>query len=164
MTTCPYICSRVFQMSAISRVFGLQLCTLAVLLMLYLLKGFIYLFIAAKLSQILVTNPLGPCSLKKTRKGALLLTGVCFLSRFPELSERHQQILSAIKRRLDQAHQDEVNDVTARLMAETAIKVESVRLETEDEWREKLDRLNTEHQKELQTMTDRTKQVQVEFI
>ena len=57
MTTCPYICSRVFQMSAISRVFGLQLCTLAVLLMLYLLKGFIYLFIAAKLSQILVTNP-----------------------------------------------------------------------------------------------------------
>ena len=47
MTTCPYICSRVFQMSAISRVFGLQLCTLAVLLMLYLVKGFIYLFIAA---------------------------------------------------------------------------------------------------------------------
>ena len=34
-------------MSAISRVFGLQLCTLAVLLMLYLVKGFIYLFIAA---------------------------------------------------------------------------------------------------------------------
>ena len=68
-------------------------------------------------------------------------------------------MLTGIKNRLDQTHQDQLNDVTARLMAEAAIKVESVRLEVEDEWREKVDELATKHREELQALTDKNKQV-----
>ena len=78
---------------------------------------------------------------------------------FTELSERHSGVMEAVKTQLETSHQDELNEVTARFLAETAIKVESTRLETETEFQEKLDAMKRTHEEELQLMTEKLKRV-----
>ena len=78
---------------------------------------------------------------------------------FAELSERHSGVMEAVKTQLETSHQDELNELTASFLAETAIKVESTRLETETEFQEKLDAMKRTHEEELQLMTEKFKQV-----
>lgn len=78
---------------------------------------------------------------------------------FTELSERHSGVMETVKTQLETSHQDELNEVTARFLAETAIKVESTRLETETEFQEKLDAMKRTHEEELQLMTEKLKRV-----
>lgn len=64
-----------------------------------------------------------------------------------------------MKSQLETSHQDELNELTASFLAETAIKVETTRLETENEWQEKLHEMKEKHELELQTVTEKLKQV-----
>ena len=52
-----------------------------------------------------------------------------------------------------------MNELTASFLAETAIKVETTRLETEHEWQEKLEAAKQNYEEELQTMTGKLLQV-----
>ena len=67
--------------------------------------------------------------------------------------------MGAVKSQLETSHQEDLNDLTARYLAETAIKVETTRLETEHEWQEKLDEMKEKHELELQTMSEKLSQV-----
>lgn len=78
-----------------------------------------------------------------------------------DLSQRHQQIIQAVKARLDQAHQAELEEIEARLMADHAIKIELVRLEVENVWQAKLRDIEKERNDELEEMEQRLKQVRI---
>lgn len=67
--------------------------------------------------------------------------------------------MGAVKSQLETSHQEDLNDLTARYLAETAIKVETTRLETEHEWQEKLNEMKEKHELELQTMGEKLSQV-----
>ena len=82
-----------------------------------------------------------------------------FLLFLLELSESHRDVMGAVKAQLETTHQDELNEVTASFLAETAIKVESARLETETEYQEKLDAMKRKHEEELQAMTEKLTEV-----
>ena len=76
-----------------------------------------------------------------------------------DLNTRHREVMGAVKSQLETSHQEDLNDLTARYLAETAIKVETTRLETEHEWQEKLDEMKEKHELELQAMTEKLSQV-----
>lgn len=78
---------------------------------------------------------------------------------FLDLNERHHEVMGAVKSQLETSHQDDLNALTASFLAETAIKVETTRLETEQEWQEKLNEMKEKHELELQTMTEKLTQV-----
>ncbi len=78
---------------------------------------------------------------------------------FLDLDERHHEVMGAVKSQLETSHQEDLNELTASFLAETAIKVETIRLETEQEWQEKLDELKEKHELELQTMAEKLTQV-----
>ena len=67
--------------------------------------------------------------------------------------------MGAVKSQLETSHQDELNELTASFLAETAIKVETTRLETEHEWQEKLEATKQKYEEELQTMAGKLFQV-----
>lgn len=67
--------------------------------------------------------------------------------------------MGAVKSHLETTHQDELNELTASFLAETAIKVETARLETENEWQEKLEAMKQKHDLELQEMKEKLTQV-----
>ena len=67
--------------------------------------------------------------------------------------------MGAVKSQLETSHQEDLNDLTARFLAETAIKVETTRLETEQDWQVKLDEMKQNHEIELQTMAEKLTQV-----
>ena len=76
-----------------------------------------------------------------------------------ELSQRHHEVMGAVKSQLETSHQEDLNELTASFLAETAIKVESARLETENEWQEKLEAIKQKHEEEVQEMTEKMVQV-----
>lgn len=76
-----------------------------------------------------------------------------------DLDSRHREVMGAVKSQLETSHQDELNDITARYLAETAIKVETTRLETEQEWQEKLNELKEKYELELKTTAEKFTQV-----
>lgn len=78
---------------------------------------------------------------------------------FLDLDDRHHEVMGAVKSQLETSHQDDLNELTASFLAETAIKVETTRLETEHEWQEKLGEMKEKHELELQTMTEKLTQV-----
>ena len=80
-----------------------------------------------------------------------------------ELSDRHHEVMGAVKSQLETSHEEELNEITAKFLAETAIKVETARLETEHEWQEKLDAIKQKHEVELQEMTEKLTQVSIRF-
>ena len=76
-----------------------------------------------------------------------------------DLDSRHREVMGAVKSQLETSHQDELNDITARYLAETAIKVETTRLETEQEWQEKLNEMKEKYELELKTTAEKLTQV-----
>lgn len=67
--------------------------------------------------------------------------------------------MGAVKSQLENFHQDEMNELTASFLAETAIKVETTRLETENEWQEKVEAMKQEHEEVIREMTEKLSQV-----
>ena len=67
--------------------------------------------------------------------------------------------MGILKSRLEQSHQDEIYDVTARLLVESAIKVESTRLQTEEEWRERLNQTQSDLEDKLTALDEIIHQV-----
>lgn len=67
--------------------------------------------------------------------------------------------MGAVKSQLETSHQEELNELTASFLAETAIKVESARLETENEWLEKLEATKQKYEEEIQEVTEKMIQV-----
>lgn len=67
--------------------------------------------------------------------------------------------MGAVKSQLENSHQDEMNELTASFLAETAIKVETTRLETENEWQEKVEAMKQEHEEVIREMTEKLSQV-----
>ena len=65
---------------------------------------------------------------------------------------------------LETSHHDELNELTASFLAETAIKVETARLETEHDWQQKLDEMKEKHALEVNAITEKMTQVSDEFI
>lgn len=84
---------------------------------------------------------------------------ILFSHFFLDLNNRHHEVMGAVKSQLETSHQEDLNDLTARYLAETAIKVETTRLETEHEWQEKLDAMKEKHELELKTMAEKLTQV-----
>ena len=78
---------------------------------------------------------------------------------FSDLNDRHHEVMGAVKSHLETTHQDELNELTASFLAEMAIKVETARLETENEWQEKLEAMKQKHDLELQEMKEKLTQV-----
>ena len=76
-----------------------------------------------------------------------------------DLNSRHREVMGAVKSQLENSNEEDLNELTARYLAETAIKVETTRLETEHEWQEKLNELKEKHELELQTMAEKMTQV-----
>ena len=76
-----------------------------------------------------------------------------------DLNSCHREVMGAVKSQLETSHQEDLNDITARYLAETAIKVETTRLETEHEWQEKFDEMKEKHELELKTMAEKLTQV-----
>ena len=64
---------------------------------------------------------------------------------------------------LETSHHDELNELTASFLAETAIKVETARLETEHDWQQKLDEMKEKHALEVDAITEKMTQVSDEF-
>ena len=64
---------------------------------------------------------------------------------------------------LETSHHDELNELTASFLAETAIKVETARLETEHDWQQKLDEMREKHAQEVDAITEKMTQVSDEF-
>lgn len=85
----------------------------------------------------------------------------CYLYFLSDLNTRHREVMGAVKSQLETSHQEDLNDLTAKYLAETAIKVETTRLETEHEWQGKLDEMKEKHELELQTMSEKLSQVSV---
>ena len=75
------------------------------------------------------------------------------------MNEQHQHVMGILKSRLEQSHQDEIYDVTARLLVESAIKVESTRLQTEEEWRERLNQTQSDLEDKLTALDEIIHQV-----
>lgn len=67
--------------------------------------------------------------------------------------------MGAVKSQLESSHQEELNELTASFLADSAIKVESARLETEHEWQEKLDSVKKKHEEDVQALTEKLSQV-----
>lgn len=82
-----------------------------------------------------------------------------FFLSLVELSDRHREVMGAVKSQLENSHHDEMNELTASFLAETAIKVETTRLETENEWQEKVEAMKQEHEEVIREMTEKLSQV-----
>ena len=67
--------------------------------------------------------------------------------------------MGAVKSQLESSHQEELNELTASFLADSAIKVESARLETEHEWQEKLDSMKRKHEEDVQALNEKLSQV-----
>ena len=67
--------------------------------------------------------------------------------------------MGAVKSQLESSHQEELNELTASFLADSAIKVESARLETEHEWQEKLDSMKQKYEEDVQALTEKLSQV-----
>ena len=67
--------------------------------------------------------------------------------------------MGAVKSQLESSHQEELNELTASFLADSAIKIESARLETEHEWQEKLDSVKKKHEEDVQALTEKLSQV-----
>ena len=72
--------------------------------------------------------------------------------------------MGAVQLQLETSHHDELNELTASFLAETAIKVETARLETEHDWQQKLDEMKEKHALEVNAITEKMTQVSDEFI
>ena len=84
---------------------------------------------------------------------------VCVFCSFSDLSDRHREVMGAVKSQLESSHQEELNELTASFLADSAIKVESARLETEHEWQEKLDSMKQKHEEDVQALNEKLSQV-----
>lgn len=84
---------------------------------------------------------------------------VVLFCSFSDLSDRHREVMGAVKSQLESSHQEELNELTASFLADSAIKVESARLETEHEWQEKLDSVKKKHKEDVQALTEKLSQV-----
>lgn len=84
---------------------------------------------------------------------------IAFFCSFSDLSDRHREVMGAVKSQLESSHQEELNELTASFLADSAIKVESARLETEQEWQEKLDSMKQKHEENIQALTEKLTQV-----
>ena len=80
-----------------------------------------------------------------------------------DLDQRHQEVMGAVQLQLETSHHDELNELTASFLAETAIKVETARLETEHDWQQKLDEMREKHAQEVDAITEKMTQVSDEF-
>lgn len=67
--------------------------------------------------------------------------------------------MGAVKSQLESSHQEELNELTASFLADSAIKVESARLETEHEWQEKLDSMKQKYEEDVQALNEKLSQV-----
>ena len=67
--------------------------------------------------------------------------------------------MGAVKSQLESSHQEELNELTASFLADSAIKVESARLETEHEWQEKLDSMKQKLEEDVQALNEKLSQV-----
>lgn len=76
-----------------------------------------------------------------------------------DLDSCHREVMGAVKSQLETSHQEELNDITARYLAETAIKVETTRMETEHEWQEKLNEMKDKYEVELKTKVEKLTEV-----
>lgn len=83
----------------------------------------------------------------------------CVFCSFSDLSDRHREVMGAVKSQLESSHQEELNELTASFLADSAIKVESARLETEHEWQEKLDSMKQKHEEDVQALNEKLSQV-----
>ena len=72
--------------------------------------------------------------------------------------------MGAVKSQLESSHQEELNELTASFLVDSAIKVESARLETEHEWQEKLDSVKKKHEEDVQALTEKLSQVSRNFM
>ena len=116
--------------------------------------GYIRLFLGElqplNLQQIARKSPLIP---KKTSLLFFLLFSLA------ELSEQHQRVMGILQSKLEQSHKDQMYDVTARLLVESAIRVETTRLQTEEDWRERLEGTKSQLEDRLAEMEETIEQV-----
>ena len=71
--------------------------------------------------------------------------------------------MGAVKSQLENSHEDELRGVAARYLADTAIKVETARLEAEQEWQQKLQKMKQDYELEIQTIAKALTQVGLEL-
>ena len=68
-------------------------------------------------------------------------------------------MMGILQSKLEQSHKDQMYDVTARLLVESAIRVETTRLQIEEDWRERLEETKSQLEDRLAEMEETIEQV-----